>query len=262
MRGITSSGVQFSPEAKHGLLLHLPGVTILDTLGASEGMGPTTASRADDGAIAPARFRVSERVRVVDEHSGRPVIPGSDEVGLVAMGGNIPLGYYKDAERTAATFRVFDGERYSVPGDYATVDADGTVRLLGRGSACINTGGEKVYPDEVELVLRKHPAVFDCSVVGVPDRRFGEKVVALVQAADDRAVDASELAEWCRSALAGIQDPARVPLRRVARALGRREGPPHEAALACHGAPRYRLTAAGPPGPAAAGPAAAGPAGA
>ena len=113
---------------------------------------------------------MNDRIRVVDEDTGRDVVPGSDEVGLVAIGGRIPLGYYKDPEKTAATFRVFDGVRYSIPGDYATVDADGTVRLLGRGSACINTGGEKVYPEEVEAELRAHPGVFDCVVVGVPRR--------------------------------------------------------------------------------------------
>src|SRR4029079_19047147 len=127
--------------------------------------------------------------RVVDEETGRDMTPGSDEVGLVAMGGRIPVGYFKDPDKTAATFRTLDGVRYSIPGDYATVEADGTVRLLGRGSACINTGGEKVYPEEAELALRSHPAVFDCVVVGVPDSRWGEMVVALVQPRDDAPLD-------------------------------------------------------------------------
>ena len=109
------------------------------------------------------------------------------------MGGRIPVGYFKDPEKTAATFRTFDGVRYSVPGDYATVETDGTVRLLGRGSACINTGGEKVYPEEVEAQLREHPGVFDCVVVGVPDERFGERVVALVQRTPGVSV---ECARW------------------------------------------------------------------
>ena len=110
----------------------------------------------------------------------REVAPGSGDIGMVGVTGPIPLGYYKDEEKTAATFRIVDGVRYSIPGDYATVEADGTIQLLGRGSACINTGGEKVYPEEVELLLREHPGVFDCLVVGVPDDRFGETVVALV----------------------------------------------------------------------------------
>jgi 3-oxocholest-4-en-26-oate---CoA ligase len=207
LRAIVSSGVLFSPEVKRGLLDELPGATIIDTLGASEGLGPSNASTAGDDAIAPARFTVNDRVFVLDEHTGRPVTPGSDEVGIVAMGGNIPLGYYNDPEKTRATFRVVDGTRYSVPGDYATVAADGTVQLLGRGSACINTGGEKVYPEEVELVLREHAEVFDCAVVGVPDPRFGEKVVGIVQVAEGRHVDADDLGAWCRRRLAGYKLP-------------------------------------------------------
>jgi fatty-acyl-CoA synthase len=207
LRGITSSGVLFSPDVKHALLRELPGLTIVDTLGASEGMGPSNASTAADTEIAAARFRVSDRIAVLDETTGKPVAPGSDEIGLVAMGGNIPVGYYNDPVKTASTFRVFDGKRYSVPGDYATVDADGTVRLLGRGSACINTGGEKVYPDEVEVVLRKHASVFDCAVVGVPDPRFGERVVAIVQVAENHYLDAPELTAWCRPKLAGYKIP-------------------------------------------------------
>ncbi len=139
--------------------------------------------------------------------------PGADEVGLVAVGGRIPLGYWKDPEKTAATFRTVAGVRYSIPGDYASVDADGTIQLLGRGSACINTGGEKVYPEEVELLLRQHTGVHDCVVVGVPDERFGEIVVALVQPAHDLAHEGSlaedELAAFCRERTAGYKRPKR-----------------------------------------------------
>jgi 3-oxocholest-4-en-26-oate---CoA ligase len=212
LRAITSSGVLFSPAVKRGLLGHLPALTIVDSLGASEGLGPRNAARADDEAIAPARFSVNDRIRVVDEDTGRDVTPGSGEVGLVAMGGRIPLGYFKDPEKSATTFRVFDGVRYSVPGDYATVDADGTVRLLGRGSACINTGGEKVYPEEVEAELQRHPGVVDCVVVGVPHERFGEQVVALVQATDGDGLEETELAAWCRDRLAGYKVPRRFLL--------------------------------------------------
>jgi fatty-acyl-CoA synthase len=210
LRGITSSGVLFSPETKRGLLAHLAGIGIVDTLGASEGLGPSNTARADDEMIEPARFRISGRVRVIDERTSRDVTPGTDEIGVVAMGGHLPIGYYKDPERTAATWRVIDGRRYSIPGDYATVDADGTVRLLGRGSASINTGGEKVYPDEVEVVLRKHPGVFDCVVLGVPDERFGEQVVALVQVAEGHYLDEAEVRAWCRRKLAGYKMPRRV----------------------------------------------------
>jgi fatty-acyl-CoA synthase len=215
LRAITSSGVVFSPDVKRGLLDRLDGVTIVDSLGASEGLGPRQSARAADGAISAARFSADDRIRVVHEDTGRDVVAGSGEVGVLAIGGRIPLGYFKDPDKSAATFRVLDGVRYSVPGDYATVAADGTVRLLGRGSACINTGGEKVYPEEVEAELREHPDVFDCVVVGVPDERYGERVVALVHLVDgddghDRH-DGQEVAmrEWCRDRMAGYKVPRR-----------------------------------------------------
>jgi 3-oxocholest-4-en-26-oate---CoA ligase len=211
LRAITSSGVTWSPETKEGLLRHLPHVTLIDSLGASEGIASRTASTADD-TIRPARFAVNDRVKVLDEQTGREVAPGSDEIGLLAVGGRVPLGYWKDPQKTAETFRTVDGNRYSMAGDYASVDADGTIRLLGRGSACINTGGEKVYPEEVELLLRQHPGVFDCVVVGVPDERFGEIVVALVQASDGHAVDEAELDAFCRSRTAGYKRPKRFVL--------------------------------------------------
>ena len=207
LRGITSSGVLFSPDTKRGLLAHMTRLGIVDTLGATEGLGPSSTARADDETIEPARFRISDRIRVVDEHTGRDVTPGSGEVGFVAMGGHLPVGYYKDPAKTAATWRVLDGKRYSIPGDYATVDVDGTVQLLGRGSASINTGGEKVYPDEVEVVLRKHKSVFDCVVLGVPHPRFGEQVVALVQVTENHYIDDAELKAWCRPKLAGYKAP-------------------------------------------------------
>ena len=132
--------------------------------------------------------------------------------GLLAVGGRIPVGYWRDPDKTAQTFRVIDGRRYALAGDYAQVDADGTIRLLGRGSACINTGGEKVYPEEVELTLGKHPSVFDCVAVGVPDDRFGEIVVALVQVTEGHYLDEAELDAWCRSKLAGFKKPRRFLL--------------------------------------------------
>jgi fatty-acyl-CoA synthase len=211
LRAITSSGVTWSPEVKAGLLRHLPSVTLIDSLGASEGMMSRTASRSDS-EIKPARFAVNDRVKVLDEETGAEVVPGSGAIGMVGVTGPIPLGYYKDEEKTAATFRVVDGVRYSIPGDYATVEADGTIQLLGRGSACINTGGEKVYPEEVELLLREHPGVFDCLVVGVPDERFGEQVVALVVPTTRDGADEDALAAWCRGRLSGYKRPKRFLL--------------------------------------------------
>ena len=208
LRAITSSGVTWSPEVKRGLLDHLPDVTLLDSLGASEGLMSRSAARAADADIPPARFAVNDRVRVLTD-DGREVPPGSDEIGMVGVGGRIPLGYYKDPEKTAATFRTVGGVRYSIPGDYATVDPDGTIRLLGRGSATVNTGGEKVYPEEVELVLREHPAIDDCVVVGVPDERFGEMVVAMV--VTRAPVDEAEVRAHCKArGLSGYKIPRRV----------------------------------------------------
>ncbi len=210
LRAITSSGVTWSPEVKRGLLEHLPRVTMLDSLGASEGLMSRSAAKASDREIAPARFAVNDRVKVFTKE-GREVSWGTEEVGMVAVGGRIPLGYFKDPEKTAETFKVVDGVRYSIPGDFATVDADGTIRLLGRGSATVNTGGEKVYPEEIELTLRKNKGVFDCVVVGVPDARFGEMVIALVQVTDGYYTDEVELKAFCKSkGLANYKVPRRV----------------------------------------------------
>ena len=135
---------------------------------------------------------------------------GSGEMGRVAMRGHTPIGYYKDPAKSAATFQVIDGVRYSIPGDFATVDADGTVRLLGRGSQCINTGGEKVYPEEVEEVLKLHPTVADAAVVGVPDERFGEAITALVEPHAGDAVDEAALIAHVKAHLAGYKAPKRI----------------------------------------------------
>ncbi len=208
LRAITSSGVTWSPEVKRGLLDHLPNITLLDSLGASEGLMSRSAAKASDADIPPARFAVNERVKVLTD-DGEEVTPGSDEVGMVGVGGRIPLGYYKDPEKTAKTFRTVNGVRYSIPGDFATVDADGTIRLLGRGSATVNTGGEKVYPEEVELVVREHPAVLDCVVIGVPDPRFGEAVVAMVVA--NRELGQADVRDHCHGrGLAGYKIPRQV----------------------------------------------------
>jgi acyl-CoA synthetase (AMP-forming)/AMP-acid ligase II len=208
LRAITSSGVTWSPETKRGLLAHLPEVLLIDSLGASEGIMTRTETREGD-EITPARFKASDRVVVVTDDD-RLAQAGDEQIGMLGVGGAIPLGYYKDAEKTAATFRTVEGRRFSIPGDYATIERDGTIRLLGRGSACINTGGEKVYPEEVELALRSHTDVFDCVVVGVPDDRWGEMVVALVHPSDGRAIDADALGAHCRASLAAYKVPKRV----------------------------------------------------
>ncbi|MCZ7535956.1 MAG: AMP-binding protein [Acidimicrobiia bacterium] len=210
LSAITSSGVTWSPETKRGLLRHAPGALLIDSLGASEGIMTRSETRGND-EIRPGRFALSDRMVVVTD-DGDLVQPDDGRVGMLGVGGPIPLGYYKDEEKTAATFRTVLGRRYSIPGDYATVEADGTITLLGRGSACINTGGEKVYPEEVELALHSFPGVFDAVVVGIPDDRWGEMVVALIQVVEGSDVDEAGLALHCRETLAGYKVPKRFLL--------------------------------------------------
>ena len=139
-----------------------------------------------------AKFTIGEQTKVFTD-DGREVEHGSDEIGMLAVGGHIPVGYYKDKSKSEATFRVINGTRWSVPGDFARVEADGSIVLLGRGSACINSGGEKVYPEEVEEAVKAHADVADCLVVGVPDDRFGEAVTAVVARREGTSVSDSEL---------------------------------------------------------------------
>jgi fatty-acyl-CoA synthase len=169
-------------------------------------MGQSVSSAG--GAAKTAKFMLGEHARVFTD-DGRDVQPGSGEMGRVAVRGRCPVGYYKDPEKSERTFPVIDGERYSVPGDYATVEADGSLRLLGRGSVCINTAGEKVYPEEVEEVLKEHGAVRDAVVVGVPDERFGEVIVAWVEPTAE-AVDEADVIAHVKARLAGYKAPRRV----------------------------------------------------
>jgi acyl-CoA synthetase (AMP-forming)/AMP-acid ligase II len=146
----------------------------------------------------------------VIREDGTDVEPGSGEIGRLAVGGALPIGYYKDPEKTASTFVTIGGTRYSVAGDYAMVDADGTVVLLGRGSGCINTGGEKVFPEEVEEVLKRHPAVRDAAVVGLSDDRFGEAIAAIVELEPPSEVLEVDLISYVRSHLAAYKAPKHV----------------------------------------------------
>ena len=228
LRAITSSGVLFSPEVKRGPARRTSRrVTIIDSLGASEGLAPRADGRAPATPTSsrPLR-RVNDRVKVVDEeHGPRGHARAATRSGLVAMGGRIPLGYFKDPEKTAATFRVFDGTRYSIPGDYATVDADGTIQLLGRGSACINTGGEKVYPEEVELELRKHPACSTASWWASPTRASARRSSRSCRSTDGHYLDEAELAGVVPRQAGGLQDAAPVPARRLVCSARRRARP-------------------------------------
>jgi len=205
LRVLLSGGAILSPTVKGALLERLPGTLIVDGYGASEtgGQGQSVIVAGGEIPTAP-RFLVNDETIVLDEDF-KPAAAGV--VGRLARRGSIPLGYYKDTVKTAATFPVVDGVRWSVPGDHAVVDADGWITLLGRGSVSINTGGEKVYPEEVEGVLKAHASVFDAVVVGVPDDRWGERVVAVVQSRPGQTPALDALQEHARAHLAGYKVP-------------------------------------------------------
>jgi len=206
---IISSGVMWSPEVKRGLLRHNPNMALVDSFGASAAVGFGTSTTTAQGGEEIARFALGENTKVFTEDL-REVKPGSGEVGFVAKTGGIPSGYYKDPEKTAKTFPVIDGVRYSMPGDWCQVEADGTLTLLGRGSVCINTAGEKVYPEEVEEVLKQHPDVYDALVVGVPDEKWGQAVTAVVQLGDGQGLDEAGLRQYVHGSLAGYKCPKRI----------------------------------------------------
>jgi acyl-CoA synthetase (AMP-forming)/AMP-acid ligase II len=219
LRVIVSSGVIWSKETKDGLLRHNERLIMVDALGSSESIGMATNTTTAASSEATAKFELGPNTRVVTE-DGRDVQPGSGEIGRVAQRGYTPIGYYKDPDKSAATFQVIGGVRYSIPGDWAEVLADGTVKLLGRGSQCINTGGEKVYPEEVEECLKLHPAVADAAVVGVPDERFGEAITALVEPRPGATIESDELIDHVKQHLARYKAPKSIiPVDSVGRAV-------------------------------------------
>jgi fatty-acyl-CoA synthase len=204
---VVSSGVMWSAPVKQALMQHQP-VFCLDTLGSSEGVGFASSLAAPGQEVTTAEFTIGVHTKVLTE-DGRSVEPGSGERGMLALGGHLPSGYYKDEAKSAGTFRVFDGVRYSVPGDWATVETDGRITLLGRGSVCINSGGEKIYPEEVEEALKALDGVHDCVVVGVPDERFGEAVAAVVAPDAGAFVEVADV-EAAGSHLARYKRPRHV----------------------------------------------------
>jgi fatty-acyl-CoA synthase len=199
----------WSQETKQGLLRHHPGMLLADMFGASEAVGFGTSVTSAKGGSRTAKFVIGDDCKVFAEDH-REVVPGSGERGFIARRGPIPLGYHKDPEKTAATFPTIDGVRYSVPGDWCTVEADGTLTLLGRGSVCINTAGEKVYPEEVEEALKTHPDVEDALVVGVPDEKWGQAVTAVVEMSRGTNLDEGSLRQYVRRHLAGYKAPKRI----------------------------------------------------
>jgi acyl-CoA synthetase (AMP-forming)/AMP-acid ligase II len=205
---VSSSAALFSQSVKNQYLEALPNTVITDSIGSSEtgfmGMGMITKD-SEPSAGGP-RVKLNEHSIVIDD-AGNVIAPGSDEIGLLARGGYIPLGYYKDPEKTARLFVEIDGKRYTVPGDFARHEADGTITLLGRGNTCVNTGGEKVFPEEVEGALMSHPDVFDVLVIGVPDERLGQRVAAIIERRPGTSPTFEQLSTHARNELAGYKVP-------------------------------------------------------
>jgi acyl-CoA synthetase (AMP-forming)/AMP-acid ligase II len=204
---LASTAALFSPSIKERLLELLPNRVITDSIGSSEtGFGGTSIVAKDAPHSGGPRVTIDHRTVVIDD-DGNEVKPGSGMRGLIAKKGNIPVGYYKDEKKTAETFKTINGVRYAIPGDYAQVEEDGTVTMLGRGSVSINSGGEKIYPEEVEAALKGHPDVFDALVVGVPDARYGQHVAAVVQARPGAWLTLSGLDSFVRAEIAGYKVP-------------------------------------------------------
>lgn len=204
MRVMVSSGVMWTQRVKDRLIHHMPDAMCQDNFSSSEAIGMGVAVTSRDGTVETAKFMVGPRCRVLDEQD-RDVAPGSGERGVVALAPPNPVEYHKDPDKTARTFRTIDGVRYSIPGDFAEVAADGTLILLGRGSACINSAGEKIFPEEVEEALKLCPGIADALVFGVPDPKWGQAVAAVVQTGAAYAEGA--VRDDLRARLAGYKQP-------------------------------------------------------
>ncbi len=208
---IMSSGVMWSQDIKERLLDHMPTMMIYDALSSSEALGMGVSFSTKENISTTAKFDLGDRAVVIRD-DGELVKPGSGDLGRLGVQGTLPVGYYKDEAKTEATFPTINGVRYSLPGDYATVESDGTISLLGRGSVCINTGGEKVFPEEVEEALKTSEDVEDAIAVGVPDDRFGQRVVAVVQNRSGSTVDPTELIDHVKGSLAHYKAPKQILL--------------------------------------------------
>jgi acyl-CoA synthetase (AMP-forming)/AMP-acid ligase II len=207
--GVGSGGAILSASVKDQLRKALPNAVVVDSFGASE-TGAAGSVMDLDGPAAGPRFTMGEFMTVLDDDL-RPLTPGSPDIGRLARSGHVPLRYHKDEQKTAETFlTTADGTRWVVPGDYARVEADGTITLLGRGSVCINSGGEKIFPEEVEAVVKSHPDVFDAVVIGVADERFVERVAVIVQPRPGTSVSLDDLQSHCRTRIAGYKVPRQV----------------------------------------------------
>lgn len=204
---LASTAALFSTSLKEKFLELLPNRVITDSIGSSEtGFGGTSIVAKGQSHTGGPRVTIDKNTKVLDE-DGNEVVPGSGVRGIIAKCGHIPVGYFKDEKKTAETFKTINGVRYAIPGDFAEVEADGSVTMLGRGSVSINSGGEKIYPEEVEAALKGHPDVFDALVVGVPDPRFGQHVAAVVQPREGTKPALADLDAFVRSEIAGYKVP-------------------------------------------------------
>jgi 3-oxocholest-4-en-26-oate---CoA ligase len=205
---VNSTAALFSPAVKDACTKALPNVFLTEAIGSTEtGFAGIAFVSADDEHRGGPTVTAGPDVIVVDEAGG---VCGPGETGKLARGGHIPLGYYQDPVKTAEMFTEVNGRRYAVPGDWARVEEDGSITLLGRGNTCVNTGGEKVFPEEVEAALKSHPGVFDSLVLGVPDDRLGQRVAALIQLRPGVTADAGALQAHVRGQLAGYKVPRTV----------------------------------------------------
>jgi len=212
----SNGGAPMSPSTRERVFATLPAhVGLADGFGSSEA-GTQASMRVSaknrPAGDSPVRFNAPAKPTIVVDDDGHEVIPGSGVVGHVLAGGRLPLGYYNDPDKTAATVVERDGQRWLVTGDVATVTADGSIELRGRGAVSINTGGEKVFPEEVEAALKAHATVYDCVVVGVPDERWGSAVTAVVQATPATEPTLADLAAHCKASLAGYKAPKHLVL--------------------------------------------------
>ena len=208
VKTITNTGGIWSAQVKRGFLKY-GNFTILDGINATEGAGFAASQATNPDDIETAKFRLGPNARILNE-AGKDVVPGSGEIGMLATTGRLPKGYLNDPVRTARTFPVIDGVRYSMPGDLATVEADGTVTLLGRGSEVINTGGEKVFVEELETSILTHPAVFDAIVVGLPDEHWGSRVTAVVSLREGASATERDIIDHVGKELADYKRPRTV----------------------------------------------------
>lgn len=203
---LSSAGAVLSDAVKDQIRANVPNVMVMENFGATEtghqGMEAMGAAKPESGL----RFMMKPTTTVLDDDLD-PVVAGSGVVGRVALRGRIPLGYYNDPEKTAKTFVEIRGERWVLPGDMGTIDADGSVIVFGRGSMCINSGGEKIYPEEVEAAVKAHPDVYDAVIIGVPDERWGERVAAVIQPREGKTPTLESVQAHCRTLIAGYKVP-------------------------------------------------------